>query len=864
MKKALAGPYFALVTDRPWLALLLTAILVGALAWFIPRFELDASADSLLLEDDQDLRYFRETIERYGSDDYLVITYTARENLFLKSTLADLRALRAELLDLPNVSEVISMLDVPLIDSPRKSLAELQKSVPTLDDPQTDLRLAQIELRRSPIYSNLLMSPDGDTTAILVRLKQNRELVQLQDQRDKLRDQLAVDASNREIRSQEQKLSERIKELRTVVMDRQQSDIAAVREILARHEHKAVIHLGGVPMIVADMIQYIRSDIAVFGTGILLFLVVMLSLIFQRPLWVAISLLCCLASVVLMSGLLGLLEWRVTVVSSNFVALLLIFSLSLTVHLIQRYRELHAENPNADQRWLVRATVRDKAIPCVFTAVTTMVGFGSLLVSGIRPVIDFGWMMMIGMVVVLVTAFLLFPACLMLVQPGPPRDKGDSTRAITGVFATLVEKRPRVTLMTVVVLAVASVIGVSRLQVENRFIDYFKESTEIYQGMVTIDQELGGTMPLDVILDADQRFLDKLAERENSADDEFADVDFDSDFADEFSAEFDDQFADEFEDDFGSELGNEFESANNGGAVADLGATSYWYNNFRLNKLREVHEYLDRLPETGKVLSMSTTLETLEILNQDETPGTFFLSVLYNRLPENIKQALFDPYMSADGNQVRISMRILESGKGLRRNELLDDIRTHLVDVMGFHPDRVHLTGMMVLYNNVLQSLYRSQILTMGVVFLAIMTMFALLFRSFKIAISAVVPSILSVGIILGGMGLAGIPLDIMTITIAAICIGIGVDDSIHYVHRYRQEMALHDNFHKAMRLSHASIGRAILYTTIIIVAGFSILALSNFIPSILFGLLTGLALIMALIANLTLLPLLLKWGNVK
>jgi predicted RND superfamily exporter protein len=372
--------------------------------------------------------------------------------------------------------------------------------------------------------------------------------------------------------------------------------------------------------------------------------------------------------------------------------------------------------------------------------------------------------------------------------------------------------------------------------------------------MVTIDRELGGTMPLDIILDADQEFLDRLAAdaaRESGAGDD--------EFEDDFAAEFDD-FADEFEDDFAAELNAEF--GENSSGAADLGATSYWYNNFRLAKVREVHDYLDRLPETGKVLSMATTLEMLETLNQDETPGTFFLSVLYNRLPPDIKETLFNPYLSPDGNQVRLSVRILESDKGLQRDQLLKNIRTHLVDVLGFHPDRVHLTGMMVLYNNVLQSLYRSQILTMGVVFFAIMVMFGILFRSVKIAFSAVAPSILAVGAILGGMGLAGIPLDIMTITIAAICIGIGVDDSIHYVHRYRQEMRAQGNFLTAMKRSHASTGRAMFYTSVIIIAGFSILALSNFIPSILFGLLTGLAMFMALVANLTFLPLLLRWSK--
>ncbi len=878
MRSVFAAILDRYVLDRPWLALLAVAAVTAALATFVPRFELDASADSLLLEEDQDLRYYREVVARYGSDDFLVITYTAKRDLFDALTFADLVVLRNELRELDNVEQVISILDVPLIGQPGTNLASLQERIPTLEDPLTDRKLARDELRTSPVYSNLLMSLSGDTTALLVKLKSDRELEGLIDARDQLRAKAAGADLTAEDRILMQQQDARIKALRDVLLDRQQQDIAAVREILNRHDQYGVIHLGGLPMIVSDMIDYIRSDIAVFGTGILLFLVVLLSVIFGRPRWVVVSLLCCLVSVVMMVGILGLLEWRVTVVSSNFVALMLIFSLSLTVHLIQRYRELHAENPGAEQRWLLRATLRDKANPCLFTALTTMVGFASLLISGIRPVIDFGWMMVMGMVAVLCTSFLLFPAVLIYLKPGESRDHGDSTQLITGYFASLVRYWPGTTATLCAALALAGVVGISRLQVENRFIDYFKDDTEIYRGMLVIDRELGGTMPLDLVLDADSRFLTAQAERAAAMADGF-DADFDAEFEDDFAAAgtaagasfaadidaaadpaFDDEFTDGFTADLTADPGTD--GVEN--LRPDLGSTSYWYNTFRLERLSEVHEYLDSLPHTGKVLSMATTIEMLETLNQNESPGTFFLSVLYKRLPDEIKTTLIDPYMSADGNQVRLSMRIYESDQGLNRNELIRDIRQRLVDEMGFQPDRVHVTGMMVLYNNVLQSLYRSQILTLGAVFAAIMLMFGVLFRSLPIAFIAVLPSILSVGIVLGVMGWLAIPLDIMTITIAAISVGIGVDDSIHYIHRYRQEMAVDGEPLAAMQRSHASVGRAMFYTSVIVIAGFGILALSNFIPSILFGLLTGLSMLMALVANLTLLPLLLRWGRVS
>jgi predicted RND superfamily exporter protein len=828
--QSIVAAYERFIIGRPRLALLIVVIVAGFFAYFAPQFKLDASADSLLLEQDRDLRYYRGIRARYGSDDYLIITYTAPGDLFAPATLDDLRRLREELRAVAGVAEVTTMLDVPLVASPPTTLQKLQEDVPTLLSPGTDLELARRELRESPLYRELIMSRDGQTTAVLVTFRLDPEYEALIRQRDVLREKaLTADLSPDEQREVES-LTSRIKARREIVTDRQQSDIASIREILDGHRNVAALRLGGLPMIVTDMLAYILKDVVVFGTGILLFLVGLLSTIFIRPRWVVLPMLCCLLSALLMVGYLGLVRWPVTVVSANFVALLLIFSLSLTVHLIVRYRELHTENPRADQRWLVANTVRDKFAPCAYTAATTMVAFASLIISGIRPVIDFGWMMVIGMAVVLVMAFTLFPSGLALLSAGVPQRHRDMTGAITGFFAGLVLRRPVAMAISYVIVGVVSVFGINLLTVENRFIDNFKDSTEIYQGLVTIDRELGGTTPLDVILDADPEFFQQEPASSEEFDDEFAD-----------------EFGDEFEEDFAA-------------AEDDLGSTSYWYNTFRLSAVGEVHDYLESLPETGKVLSMDTALDTLEVINEGEGLNTFFLSILYKRLPEAVKSALIDPYMSPDGNQMRLSVRIFESDPDLRRAELLQRIETHLLNDMGFKPEQVHLTGMLVLYNNVLQSLYRSQILTLGFVFAAILVMFLALFRSLKLALIALVPNLLAAGAVLGLMGLLSIPLDLMTITIAAITVGIGVDDSIHYVHRFRAEFAQQPDYRLAIERSHGSIGRAMYYTSIIVTAGFSILMLSNFIPTIYFGVFTGFAMVFAMVANLTVLPLLIMW----
>jgi len=825
--------YEGFFVRRARVALLCIFIVVGFFAAFAPRFHLDASGDSLLLENDQDLRYYRGIRARYGSDDYLVITYTPGQDLFSTASLEQVRMLRDELAALDGFVSVTTLLDVPLIDSPRISLEELRIEVPTLLSERTDRELARRELTESSLYRQLLTSIDGRTTALLAKFRLDADYVELLRQRDVLREKRLTTPLTFEEKRRIAALSAQISEQRALLTYRQQEDIAHVREILERYRAQAEIRLGGIPMIVTDMLDYIKRDVVVFGTGILVFLIVLLTAIFVRPRWVILSMVSCLASVVIMTGFLGLTDSPITVVSANFVALLLIFSLSITVHLIVRYRELHAQHPDSDQAWLVVTTMRDKFLPCLFTSLTTIVAFASLLGSGIRPVMDFGWMMVAGMVVVMLMAFSIFPAGLMLLDAGAPQQRRSMTAAITGLLAGWIERRQKVVAAAFIVVGVVSVYGMSQITVENRFIDNFKDTTEIYRGMVKIDQELGGTTPLDVIIDADPAYFIADLETPDGVND----------------AEFDDEFEDEFED----ELTDVADSG-------DLGSTSYWYNTFQLRNVARVHAYLESLPETGKVLSMATTIDTLQTINDDQEVSTLWLSILYKKLPDSVKSALFDPFLSADGNQVRFSVRVFESNKDLRRGVLLDTIRTHLTGELGYAPERVHLTGMLVLYNNVLQSLYESQIVTLGFVFGVILLMFLALYRSLSIALIALIPNLLAAGAVLGLMGLLGIPLDIMTITIAAIVIGIGVDDTIHYLHRFRIEYGVDRDYHSAAQRSHASIGRAMYYTSIIISIGFSILVLSNFLPTIYFGILTGFAMLFAMVANLTILPLLLIW----
>jgi predicted RND superfamily exporter protein len=831
MSSKLLAAYNRIILGHPVITLVLAALIVAALGSYAPKFRLDASADTLVLENDQSLKYYRSIKGLYGSDDSLVLTYTPESDIFSDDVLHDLKMLRSKLEKLDGIESVVSILNVPLIKSPPVTLIELSKGIITLESPEVNLELAKKEFLTSPLYRNLLVSEDGSTTALQVNFKKDETRKILQERVDKLRAKRFEGELSLEDSQLLQKASEELDTHISSLQAQLSSNIIAVRAIMDEHRQSAKLFLGGVPMIVNDSIDFVRHDLVVFGLSVFAILVIILTIIFRRPRWVILSMVTCAVSGFSMIGMLGLLNWPVTVVSSNFVSLLLILTLSLLVHLIVRYRELQNEQPNIDKKALILETVKSKFIPCFYTSITTMVAFGSLLVSGIRPVIDFGWIMVIGVTLAQIISFTIFPAALVLLEKEKPVSDHDFTESITQFLARKNEQYGHGIMALFFMLAVMSIWGATRLTVENRFIDYYKDSTEIYQGMELIDRKLGGTTPLDVVIDAPASFF---VEEEEEDDEEY--------YKDEFYEFYDDEY-----DEYGDE----------GDAGIGITGTSYWFNTEMFGKVLEIHDYLDDLDETGKVISLATTIRMLKSINEDILTNNFELAILYKKLPEDIKKSLLRPYMSVDGNQLRFSIRVFESDSSLKRGPLLAKIQRDLVNDLGLEDEQVHTTGMLVLYNNMLQSLFQSQILTLGVVFVAIMLMLAALFQNIKLATIAIVPNMIAACGVLGIMGWLSIPLDMMTITIAAICIGIAVDNSIHYVHRFRDEYSISHDYWDAARRSHATIGRAMYYTSLTITLGFSILAFSNFIPTIYFGLLTGFSMVAALLANMTLLPLL-------
>ena len=820
--KASALPRLYLKTVLSWPGLMVTILLVTLcfFGWQARHFALDASADALLLENDKDLQTYRGSTKRYASGDFLVVTYTPEQELFDQQSLQRLEKLRDELTQIDTVESVFSLLEVPLLTSSGVSLSELSSSVPTLQTHRdSDLALVQKEVTSSPVFSNLIVSEDGSTTAMLLNLKSDQQYSDLHASRSALRlKQLQQGLSSEEEVSLAQ-ISGRFDQVRSTFNRKRHDDINAIRAILTDYKNNAVLHLGGVPMVTDDMTTFIARDLVTFGAGVVLFILATLTLIFRRLRWVALPVASCLFAGLTVVGLLGLIGWKVTVISSNFISLMFILTMSMNIHLVVRFRQLKIDHPTLNHTERVWLVTRKMFWPCLYTALTTIIGFCSLVFSGIKPVVDFGWMMSIGLCVTFLTTFLLFPSLLTLIGPLDDDAEADKPVAATALLARFTEKRGNWILILSILVAVLSAIGISRLIVENSFINYFRSHTEIHQGMKLIDQKLGGTTPLDVLLDLTEENIDECADLSVLSEEEV-------EFCEELAF-----------------LEGEEESEDQ------------WFTSYKIDRIKAVHDYLDSIPSIGKVLSLASVLRTGEAINNNEEFTPFELEVLYKKIPDDMRAQLIDPYISIEDNEARISMRVLDSLPDLRRKELLEKIQSDLQTDLQLAPEEFKVSGILVLYNNMLQSLFQSQIQTIGAVLLGIALMFLVLFRSFTLAVIGIIPNALAAAMVLGIMGLGGLPLDMMTITIATISIGIAVDNSIHYIYRFREELPKHASYEATMHTCHKNIGRAVLYTSMTIIFGFSILVLSNFIPTIYFGLLTSLAMFVALLAVLTLLP---------
>ena len=602
---------------------------------------------------------------------------------------------------------------------------------------------------------------------------------------------------------------------REAYLERRAALISAVRAVQAEFSQHGQLYLGGVPMIAADMIDYVRKDLQMFGGSVVLLMMLALYGFFRRARWVVLPLATSAITVLLTVAVLGALDRPATVISSNFIALLGIITISLTIHLIQRYRELLQHKAEQPHRERVLETMRSKFAPCLYTAVTTIAAFGSLMASRIVPVEDFGWMMCVGIAIGFVVTFAFFPAALLLIGAGQPSVTLGRELALTRTLGRWSRWRNSMIILLSLLLTVVAGHGLSLISLDNRFVDYFAKDTEIHRGMRYIDQQLGGTIPFDVVLTLPA----------------FEAIDADED----------DLFADEF-------------------AEADDYPERYWFTRDKLDRLEGMHRFLESQPMVGKVLSLTALEDLARVFTEGRKLSNPEVAGVLGAVPQDLRMVLVDQYADPGTGQLRLNARIHEIGPSFDRAKLAQDIKRFAVQELGFEADEVSVSGMMVLFDSMLKQLFDSQVDTLAYVLLAAFVMFLVLLRSITYALIGLVPNVLAAATVIAALGYAGIPLDMMTTTIAAISIGIGVDDAIHYLHRFKVEYAKWGDARVAVSWSHASIGNAMYFTSITVILGFSVMAFSNFVPTVLFGILVAVAMALALFANLTLLPSLLVW----
>ena len=767
-----------------FIILLITLISFG---YHSKDFRLDASSETLLIEGDPDLKYLQELSKRYGSKEFLILTYTPNEAMVSNTSINNLLSLKYKIQSLDWVHSVITLLDIPLLNNSDTSLQERLQNFKTLKDEDVDKVRGFDEIISSPVFRNFVISEDGKTSGIIVNIKKNKELENI-----------------------ENKSRNEIEKYKDNIKNQNHQNILEIRDVIKSYENIGKIYLGGIPMIADDMMTFIKSDIIVFGLGVLLFIVATLWFVFRKIIWILVPISSCFFSVVIMMGILGLLSWKVTVISSNFIALMLILTMAMNIHMSTRFLQLKETYPKKSILDLIILTTGKMFWPILYTVLTTIIAFLSLIFSEIKPIIDFGWMMTLGLMTSFIITFTLLPTLINFVPKENITLKKYEDSFITSFFAKISQNNHKIIFTVTGLVVILSLIGISRLEVENSFINYFSKKTEIYKGMKLIDEKLGGTTPLEVIL----KFSKKKKLKVDNQDD------------------FEDWGEEEEEND-----------------------DKYWFTKDKIDKISLVHNYLDDLPQVGKVLSFSSIIDVATLLNNNKPLGTLEMGVLYSKIPKSIKTEIIDPYISIKNNEARISLRIIDSQENLKRNDLIKKIKYDLENKIGLEKSEFKLAGVLILFNNLLQSLFKSQILTLGLVMAGIFAMFLILFKNIKLSLIGVVPNFIAAFFILGIIGLLGIPLDMMTITIAAITIGIAVDNSIHYIYRFKEEFSISNDYSKTLSLCHSTVGMAILNTSITIVFGFSILVLSKFIPTIYFGIFTGIAMLLAMISVLTLLP---------
>ena len=814
-----------MLVSAPKLSLALALILCAFLCAFVPKLAIDASTQTLLLENDKDLELWRDITKRYKIPNTLVIAYTPNSDLLSESSISTLVALSKDLAQIKGVKSVFSMLDAPLLLSSGLKFSDLLGTIPTLKDSNASKEAIKAEFLSSPFYKNSLVSSDFKTTALLLTLEPNPGYNEFITSITALENTLKNSENNATAKTLLKEQRAAFKAYRDELRIAEHEQITQIRQVIAKYNqnsqsripHQASssqLFLGGINMIADDMIAFVRSDLATYGLATLLLCSLCLFVYYLQLRYVFLAIFICLVCVGVASGLFGLLGFEITVISSNYIALQLIITLSVVIHLINSYREFFRKKSSFSQKAIVYLALKERMSPCFFAIFTTIIGFISLVFSDIRPIISLGLMMSASITLSLIFSFWLFGSIMSLLSKKSVNTAFERYFSLTTLCAKIaLNLRARKVVFAISALGLCvGLWGISKLSVENSFIGYFKENTDIYKGMELIDNKLGGTVPLDIIISFKK---DKKEPRNSSLDDEFAD---------------------------------EFASSD---------AAQYWFNERRMSVLKSVNEYLKNKEFIGSVSSLADLLEVGKELNEGRELDALALALIYSSLSGEGRELILTPFVSIENDELHFSVRTLDSDPRLKRAEFLRTLQNELNELVGKDAE-VKISGAMKLYTNMLDSLFSSQINSLGFVLLAFFATFWLIFASLRLAIIAICINILPLICVLGAMGLAGLSLDIMSITIGSISLGIGVDSAIHYIYRYKRELAHFKDSKKAIIASHASIGYALYYTSFAVFIGFGVMISSNFWPTIYFGALTDLVMFFMLASSLILLPSLL------
>ena len=827
-----------MLVSAPKLSLALALILCAFLCAFVPKLAIDASTQTLLLENDKDLELWRDITKRYKIPNTLVIAYTPNSDLLSESSISTLAALSKDLAQIKGVKSVFSMLDAPLLLSSGLKFSDLLGTIPTLKDSNASKEAIKAEFLNSPFYKNSLVSSDFKTTALLLTLEPNSRYDEFIASITALENTLKTAENNATAKTLLKEQRAAFKAYRDELRIAEHEQIAQIRQVIAKYNQNSQsriphqdefsssqsripyqasssqLFLGGINMIADDMIAFVRSDLTTYGLATLLLCSLCLFVYYLQLRYVFLAIFICLVCVGVASGLFGLLGFEITVISSNYIALQLIITLSVVIHLINSYREFFRKKSCFSQKAIVYLALKERMSPCFFAIFTTIIGFISLVFSDIRPIISLGVMMSASITLSLIFSFWLFGSIMSLLSKKSVNTAFERYFSLTTLCAKIaLNLRARKVVFAISALGLCvGLWGISKLSVENSFIGYFKESTDIYKGMELIDNKLGGTVPLDIIISFKK---DKKEPRNSSLDDEFAD---------------------------------EFASSD---------AAQYWFNERRMSVLKSVNEYLKNKEFIGSVSSLADLLEVGKELNEGRELDALALALIYSSLSGERRELILTPFVSIENDELHFSVRTLDSDPRLKRAEFLRTLQNELNELVGKDAE-VKISGAMKLYTNMLDSLFSSQINSLGFVLLAFFATFWLIFASLRLAIIAICINILPLICVLGAMGLAGLSLDIMSITIGSISLGIGVDSAIHYIYRYKQELAHFKDSKKAIIASHASIGYALYYTSFAVFIGFGVMISSNFWPTIYFGALTDLVMFFMLASSLILLPSLL------